>query len=68
MDDARFPAIGDYAFLSDCRSCALVGRDAAVEWACFGRFDARPVFARLLDRDMGGWFRIAPEGALVGRG
>ncbi|MFF4408861.1 glycoside hydrolase family 15 protein [Streptomyces sp. NPDC001262] len=56
------PAIGDHAFLSDCHSLALVGPDASVEWACFHRFDARSVFARLLDRDIGGYFRIAPAG------
>lgn len=55
-----FPSISDYAFLSNCRSCALVCRDGSVEWACFHRFDARPVFARILDREIGGWFRIAP--------
>jgi alpha,alpha-trehalase len=60
MADDTFPAIGDYAFISDCRSLALVGRDASVEWACFGRFDSAPAFARILDRDIGGWFRIAP--------
>ncbi len=57
-----FPDIGDYAFLSDCHSLALVTSDASVEWACFHRFDSRPVFARILDRDLGGWFRIAPRG------
>ncbi|KKN71124.1 hypothetical protein LCGC14_0424370, partial [marine sediment metagenome] len=60
MNDSAFPAIGDYAFLSDCHSSALIGRDASVEWACFHRFDARPAFARILDRDLGGYFRIAP--------
>src|SRR5680860_1370882 len=60
MADDTFPAIGDYAFISDCRSLALIGRDASVEWACFGRFDSAPAFARILDRDIGGWFRIAP--------
>ncbi len=60
--DRGFPPISDYAFLSDCRSCALVARDASVEWACFHRFDARPIFARILDRDRGGWFRICPAG------
>ncbi|WP_214317864.1 glycoside hydrolase family 15 protein [Nonomuraea sediminis] len=57
-----YPAISDYAFLSDCHSLALVGRDASVEWACFHRFDSSPVFARILDRDRGGYFRIAPSG------
>ncbi|MGD8486775.1 MAG: glycoside hydrolase family 15 protein [Chloroflexota bacterium] len=55
-----FPAIADYAFLSDCHSLALVARDGSIEWAVFHRFDGRPVFARLLDRDLGGYFRVAP--------
>jgi GH15 family glucan-1,4-alpha-glucosidase len=60
-----FPAISDYAFLSDCHSLALVARDGSIEWAVFHRFDGRPVFARLLDREIGGFFRVgptAPEG------
>lgn len=55
-----FPAISDYAFLSDCHSLALVARDGSIEWAVFHRFDGRPVFARLLDRDIGGFFRVSP--------
>jgi GH15 family glucan-1,4-alpha-glucosidase len=57
-----FPDLGDYAFISDCHSLALITSDASVEWACFHRFDSRPVFARILDRAIGGWFRIAPSG------
>ena len=60
--DSDFPPISDYAFLSDCHSVALVGRDASVEWACFHRFDQRSVFARILDRERGGYFRISPVG------
>mgnify|MGYP001828377197 FL=1 len=55
-----FPAISDYAFLSDCHSLALVARDGSIDWAVFHRFDGRPVFARLLDRAIGGYFRVAP--------
>jgi GH15 family glucan-1,4-alpha-glucosidase len=58
-----FPPISDYAFLSDCHSLALVARDGSIEWAAFHRFDGRPVFARLLDRDIGGFFRVAPTEA-----
>jgi GH15 family glucan-1,4-alpha-glucosidase len=58
-----FPDISDYAFLSDCHSLALVARDGSVEWAVFHRFDGRPVFARILDRDLGGYFRLAPTAA-----
>lgn len=57
-----FPPIADYGFLSDCHSAALVAEDGSVEWACFGRFDDDPIFARVLDRDRGGWYRIGPRG------
>jgi hypothetical protein len=39
-----------------------VARDGSIEWAWFHRFDARPVFARILDRNLGGWFHIRPAG------
>lgn len=57
-----YPPLSDYALLSDCHSAALVSRDGSVDWCCFHRFDARPVFARLLDWEKGGHFRIAPKG------
>jgi len=47
--------IADYAFLSDCQTSALVGRDGAVEWWCPPRFDAPSVFTRMLDPDGGHW-------------
>ncbi|MCX4821886.1 glycoside hydrolase family 15 protein [Streptomyces sp. NBC_01142] len=62
MTRTDYPPVSDYAFLSDCHSVALVSRDASVEWACFHRFDGRSVFARILDRNRGGYFRIAPVG------
>jgi alpha,alpha-trehalase len=62
-DGRHFPAISDYAFLSDCHSLALVARDGSIEWAVFHRFDGRPVFARILDRDIGGYFQVAPVDA-----
>lgn len=62
MTSENFPAISDYALLSDCHSSALVSNRGSVDWCCFPRFDAHPVFARILDLKKGGHFAICPEG------
>jgi GH15 family glucan-1,4-alpha-glucosidase len=55
-----YPPIGDYALLSDCHSGALVSKDGSIDWCTFHRFEARPVFGRILDWAKAGFFRIAP--------
>lgn len=55
-----YPPIASYALVGDAHSAALVSRDGSIDWCCFHRFDAHPVFARLLDWRRGGYFRIAP--------
>ena len=59
-DIDQYLPIGDYAFLSDCHSTALVSRSGSVDWACFRRFDSPTVFCRLLDHERGGHFSIRP--------
>ena len=60
----QFPPIGDYGFLSDCETTALVAPDGAVEWLCLPRIDSPSVFGAILDRDAG-TFQIAPAGVDV---
>jgi alpha,alpha-trehalase len=55
-----YPPIADYALLSDCHSCALVSTDGSIDWCTFHRFEARPVFGRILDWAKAGFFRVAP--------
>jgi GH15 family glucan-1,4-alpha-glucosidase len=62
-----FPEIADYAFLSDCETCALVAPSGNVEWMSLPRMDSPSVFAALLDRDAGG-FRFGPADVMVPAG
>ncbi len=57
----RYPAIGDYGLIGDSRACALVSREASIDWFCAPSFDSPSLFGRLLDWESGGFFRIAPD-------
>ncbi len=59
-----FPAIADYAFLSDCETNCLIAPSGAVEWMCVPRPDSASVFNTMIDRGAGA-FRVAPFGVTV---
>ena len=61
---SAFPPIGDYGFLSDCETTALVAPNGAVEWMCAPRMDSPSVFAAMLDRGAGS-FRLSAAEAEV---
>ena len=53
--------IAEHGVVGDLRTVALVATDGSVDWLCFPRFDSPSVFGAILDRDKGGYFRIAPD-------
>ena len=59
-----FAPIGEYGFLSDCETTALVAPSGNVEWLCLPRLDSPSVFGAILDRDAGG-FRFGPSDIAV---
>ena len=62
--DAIFPAIADYAFLSDCENNCLIAPTGAVEWLCLPRPHDPSVFGTILDRAAGS-FRLGPSDTAV---
>ena len=58
MDD--FLPIADHGIIGDLHTVALVGADGTVDWYCCPAFDSPSVFAAILDRKKGGYYRISP--------
>jgi GH15 family glucan-1,4-alpha-glucosidase len=52
--------IGDYGFLSDGETTALVSPGGSVDWMCLPRMDSPSIFGAMLGRHAGS-FRIAPS-------
>ena len=64
LGETPFPRIGEYGFLSDCHTGALIAPDGSVEWLCLPRFDSPSVFTAILDRGAGS-FRFGPTDVVV---
>ena len=52
--------IAEHGVIGDLHTAALVGTDGTIDWYCCPHFDSPSVFAAILDRQRGGYYRIAP--------
>lgn len=60
-EDRGYLPLEGHGLIGDGTTAALVGRDGAVVWLCAPRFDAPPVFCRILDAARGGAFTVSPD-------
>jgi GH15 family glucan-1,4-alpha-glucosidase len=56
-----YPNIESYGVIGDLHSVALVGLDGSIDFMCYPEFDSPSIFARLLDNQKGGFFRLSPQ-------
>jgi GH15 family glucan-1,4-alpha-glucosidase len=52
--------IAEHGIMGDLHTVALTGTDGTIDWYCCPTFDSPSVFASILDKDNGGYYRIAP--------
>jgi GH15 family glucan-1,4-alpha-glucosidase len=62
-----YPPIARHGVIGDRRTGALVAADGTLDWFCVPEFDGEPVFGALLDPSRGGFCRLGPEFAVLGR-
>ena len=59
MKDSPYPPIGDYGYIGDCHSAALISKSGSIDWCCMPRIDSSSCFGRLLDWEKGGYCQIS---------
>ena len=52
--------IAEHGIIGDLHTAALVGTDGTIDWYCCPHFDSPSVFGAILDRQRGGYYRVAP--------
>jgi len=48
----------NYGIIGNCKSAALIDHSGSIDWCCLPTFNSTSIFARILDEQNGGCFRI----------
>ena len=48
----------NYGIIGNCKTSALIKKDASIDWFCYPNFDSPSIFAKILDDEKGGSFKI----------
>lgn len=59
--DNGYAGLGDYAAIGEGRSVALIAPDGSIDWWCAPNLDSPPLFDRILDSGIGGYFQLEPN-------
>lgn len=57
----EYQPIENYGIIGDMNTVALVGLNGSIDYMCYPDFDSPSIFAALLDKKEGGYFRIVPQ-------
>ena len=52
----------DYGIVGNCKTCALIKKNGSVEWMCYPTFSSPSIFAKILDKKIGGSLEIKTKG------
>lgn len=58
-----FTPLERYGLIGNLETCALIGPDGSIDWFPYPHIESPTMFARVLDPDRGGQFRITPTGS-----
>ena len=56
-----YQPIEDYGIIGDLNTVALVGLNGSIDFMSYPEFDSPTIFASILDKEKGGYFRITPQ-------
>ena len=48
----------NYGIIGNCKSSALIKNDSSIDWCCLPQFDSDSIFCKILDKKIGGNFKI----------